>query len=479
MALIDKREILEFSREFGLNANVVEKDYVIGWVLWGISSHPDLGPSWVFKGGTCLKKCYFETYRFSEDLDFTLPGSDSLEGEFLSGVFSGIADLVYETAGIEIPKETIRFEVYENPRGGISAQGKIGYRGPMQKRGDLPRIKLDLTTDEVLVLDPELREVHHPYSDRPENGIHVRCYSFEEVFAEKMRALAERERPRDLYDVVHLYRHDEVRPNRALVLSTLEKKCSFKGITLPSVAMLENRPERVELETEWENMLAHQLPALPPFEQFWQEIPLVFEWLHGIREKRKQPLVPRMGLSLDDTWQPPSMAQAWYTGVPLEIIRFAAANRLCVDLTYHGTRRLIEPYSLRRTREGNLLLFAVRQDTGEWRSYRIDRIQGAVVTREPFTARSTVELTPTGPITALPLVRRSASNRTPVSRPIKSNRSRPRTSTSRYVPTYIIQCSVCGKKFRRKTNKTRLNPHKDKNGYKCYGRSGYLVDVQY
>jgi len=28
--------------------------------------------SWAFKGGTCLKKCYFETYRFSEDLDFTL-----------------------------------------------------------------------------------------------------------------------------------------------------------------------------------------------------------------------------------------------------------------------------------------------------------------------------------------------------------------------------------------------------------------------
>jgi hypothetical protein len=34
-----------------------------------------LSNQWVFKGGTCLKKCYIETYRFSEDLDFTvLPG---------------------------------------------------------------------------------------------------------------------------------------------------------------------------------------------------------------------------------------------------------------------------------------------------------------------------------------------------------------------------------------------------------------------
>ena len=53
--MIDKREIMDFSREFGLKANVIEKDYVIGWVLSVISSHPEIGPSWVFKGGTCLK----------------------------------------------------------------------------------------------------------------------------------------------------------------------------------------------------------------------------------------------------------------------------------------------------------------------------------------------------------------------------------------------------------------------------------------
>jgi predicted nucleotidyltransferase component of viral defense system len=51
---------------------VVEKDYVLGWILAGMYGHEELAESWVFKGGTCLKKCYFETYRFSEDLDFTL-----------------------------------------------------------------------------------------------------------------------------------------------------------------------------------------------------------------------------------------------------------------------------------------------------------------------------------------------------------------------------------------------------------------------
>lgn len=89
--MIDKSEIMEFSREFGLRANVVEKDYVLGWVLADIFNNPDIGNSWVFKGGTCLKKCFFETYRFSEDLDFTLSKDSNLDQEFLVSCFQEIA----------------------------------------------------------------------------------------------------------------------------------------------------------------------------------------------------------------------------------------------------------------------------------------------------------------------------------------------------------------------------------------------------
>jgi predicted nucleotidyltransferase component of viral defense system len=67
--VIGKEEILGFAREVGLDPNVGEKDCVLGWMLAGISSHPRTRDTWLFKGGTCLKKCYFETFRFSEDLD--------------------------------------------------------------------------------------------------------------------------------------------------------------------------------------------------------------------------------------------------------------------------------------------------------------------------------------------------------------------------------------------------------------------------
>ena len=60
-----------------------------------------------------------------------------------------------------------------------------------------------------------------------------------------MRALAERQRPRDLYDVVHLYRRQDLQPDRAVVRSTLARKCEFKGIPVPTFDALSDRPERV------------------------------------------------------------------------------------------------------------------------------------------------------------------------------------------------------------------------------------------
>lgn len=118
--MIDKQEVLDLAREFGLAADVVEKDYCLGWVLAGINNHDSLGSQWVFKGGTCLKKCYFETYRFSEDLDFTIIDSGHLDETFLGNAFKQVSEWVYEAAGIELPPDNISFDIYDNPRGNIS-----------------------------------------------------------------------------------------------------------------------------------------------------------------------------------------------------------------------------------------------------------------------------------------------------------------------------------------------------------------------
>ena len=467
--VISKQEVMEFSREFGLSANVIEKDYVLGWVLDGLSHRPEINREWLFKGGTCLKKCFFETYRFSEDLDFTLQDESHINLEFLTGVFKIIADEIYERSGIEIPKDKVRFDIFENPRGKISAQGKISYRGPQQpSRGDLPVIKFDLTADEVVVLEPAIRDVHHPYSDKPESGIHVQCYSFEELFAEKIRALAERMRPRDLYDVVNLYRREDINPDRPLIMRTLSEKCAFKNIAIPAFGSLDSRPEKEELQNEWENMLAHQLPSLPPFHQFWQELPAVFEWLNREKEKAAVTAIPDIGQTADVSWRAPAMVQAWGTGVPLEIIRFAAANRLCVNLTYQNSIRLIEPYSLRRTKDGHILLYAVKHATGEARSYRIDRIQGVTISEESFVPKYAIEMGISGPLPVSSVSTRPRIMKTKASKPVSK-----RQRSSMF--DYTVECPYCNKRFKRKTYSTKLNKHKDKYGYPCPGTTGYQV----
>jgi hypothetical protein len=123
--------------------------------------------------------------------------------------------------------------------------------------------------------------IFHPYTDAPDSGIEVMAYAYEEAFGEKVRALAERARPRDLYDVVNLYRNTEARPVASVLLDVLRQKCDFKDIDVPKAADLDRH--RADLEAGWEYMLRHQLPALPPLDSFWNVLPEFFAWLEGGR----------------------------------------------------------------------------------------------------------------------------------------------------------------------------------------------------
>ena len=122
--MIGKAELISAANHLALRPDVVEKDYALGWVLAGISVHEELRESWVFKGGTCLKKCFFETFRFSEDLDFTLRDAAHLDDEFLKRVFSEISEWVYDACGLELPTSHQDFELFTNSRGDLACQGK-------------------------------------------------------------------------------------------------------------------------------------------------------------------------------------------------------------------------------------------------------------------------------------------------------------------------------------------------------------------
>jgi predicted nucleotidyltransferase component of viral defense system len=472
--LIDRREILELAEQTALNPHVIEKDYVLGWLLAGIYAHEELAENWIFKGGTCLKKCFFETYRFSEDLDFTLRNEAHLDDAFLKRVFAEVGAWVYDETGIEMPADQQEFEIYQNPRGKPSCQGKISYKGPVSPTRPLPRIKLDLTADERVVLPPVTAEIFNPYSDAPEEGIEVLAYDYVEAFAEKFRALSERTRPRDLYDVVNLYRNTEARPEQQQFVAVLREKCAFKGIELPQLTDIERH--RGDVEAGWTHMLNHQLPALLPVASFWNALPEIFSWLHGHVAATVLPAMPLLNTT-------GAVIRQRVIGLPagsrgqtfIETVRFAAANQLLVDIDYRdkqGKRstRAVEAYSLRRSRAGDVLLMAVRAEDGQPRSYLVNSILGVSPTQTSFSPRYPIELTPTGPQSILPTSR---------SAEIAPRRTSARRRARSGGPTYVFRCTVCRKLFERKTHDGTLRPHKNPAGYQCYGTYGTYVRTKY
>ncbi len=140
-------------------------------------------------------------------------------------------------------------------------------------------------------------------------------------------------------------------------------------------------------------MLGHQLPTLPLLQAFLNDLPVLFDWLEG-KSQKELDAISILDENIDNSWQPPSMIQPWYAKVPLELIRYAGANHLCVELYYQDEKKLIEPYSLKRTYEKNLLLLAADHESGVVETYFVDKIKKITLTPILFSPSFRIALTP-------------------------------------------------------------------------------------
>ncbi len=390
--MITKQEIRNRASITSLYPHVIEKNYALAWLLNGIFNHKELKDKWIFKGGTCIKKCYFETYRFSEDLDFTLKDNTHFEVSFLKNTFNDISHWIEKISGLSFPSESHTFEIVTKQNGQVSVEGKIAYSGPVSPQIGLPKIKLDLTADELIILPPVQKQVSHPYSDRPKAGIQIMSYAYEEIFAEKIRALAQRANPRDLYDVVNLYRNPNATSDISLLKDILRQKCEYKNISIPKLKDVMSNKDKIN--ASWKAMLNHQLSYLPPVEGYWKSLSNFFHWIGGNVKNEKTSIQLKQNeiLVTEQTLNLPLEQIKIKTFV--EKIRFASTNHLCVKIKYEDSEHLIEAYALSKKEGVHFILYTWNLTKEQICTYLITRIKSCEITDQSFNPRYKIDIIP-------------------------------------------------------------------------------------
>ncbi len=188
---------------------VAEKDYFLAEVL-KIITESNLKDTLIFKGGTALHHCYLDQYRFSEDLDFSANQQPISLKEFV-GIFSS----------------TDYLTVKEEYRSGATVKiQKLQYRGPLVHQNF---IKVEADFLQNVLLPPQRLSYKNVW------GINftVNVMDIKEICAEKIRAMSDRARYRDFYDLFLAL--EKFQPDLDEIIGYIKQKEIRKPITKASI----------------------------------------------------------------------------------------------------------------------------------------------------------------------------------------------------------------------------------------------------
>lgn len=228
---------------------VVERDYVLTHIVDALArSDPPQGL--VFKGGTALRLCFYEEFRYSADLDFSLVDATLQEAhDALERAFTLCRDDILLTA-LGLDGDT----------------GQISYIGPLGRERPL---KLDIAEDE-LVLDATSRPLMLRYPDQTDPPPRISIYRIEEIAAEKLRCVIQRQQCRDIHDLHRLFVVEDVDLDDAWPM--FEEKARHRGHRPEQFSeRLNARSDRYA--RDWGDELeTHVGPGVPDYEAVMREL---------------------------------------------------------------------------------------------------------------------------------------------------------------------------------------------------------------
>ena len=266
--MIKPGEIQKKARAVGVRDQQIEKDYILSWILQAVAKHSELSKAIIFKGGTVLKKVYFEDYRFSEDLDFTLLKND-ISNQQIFDYFNEVFEYVKEEANI--PLEIIDDNEHED--GGINFY--ISYIGPLGGMGAHKSVKVDISKSEELQFEPINKDVFLTYTDQEEHKL--LCYTLDEILVEKLRSIMQRMQARDFYDIWYLLEINGLEIE--FFITEFIAKCESKKVN-PQDFFKKLEQRLPQYKARWQKSIKEQIQNLPEFEQVERKVMRHFKKLN-------------------------------------------------------------------------------------------------------------------------------------------------------------------------------------------------------
>lgn len=230
----------------------------------------------VFKGGTCIKKCYYDDYRFSEDLDFTLLDEKYIVNEkFIRNIIKKATEI----SRINFHIFSFRKQIFEDKDQGYEIVLKFWGANHKKNQKPLPvnrwldKIKLDIVFAEIMFDQSSSKSILHNYSDQNLITNQVNTYSYNEIVAEKLRALIERNRPRDIYDNWY-FAMNTSSIDYSEIKKLLIRKSEYKGIKIAGIEQFINDDKRLKNKNEWISSLGNQINPnnLPDFDDAYTKV---------------------------------------------------------------------------------------------------------------------------------------------------------------------------------------------------------------
>lgn len=216
--MIDELTLLSFS-DFFADKRQLEKDYLINLMLKTISVSK-LSNLLEFKGGTALYM-FHGLDRFSEDMDFTYIGEPV---ELYKKIDSLMKPIIKNfNLSYNVRKNKGNLTVKDKKGAPMGIRTELFIEGPLfRSTGVGHKIKIDISARHDALLKPEAARMTSRYSDI--GAILIYKMPIAEILAEKLCAIIEREKARDLYDAYFIMKNLGVQYNENMLVEKLKKR---------------------------------------------------------------------------------------------------------------------------------------------------------------------------------------------------------------------------------------------------------------